>query len=74
MNVKKPLIFVKYFCIENNVFFEFHLFVFYVKDIKTNEVHISGRSKDDLYVLSKSFAMSLPQFLLSVSMSSSAIV
>jgi len=63
--IKKPLLSVQKFCLENNVFFEFHPFVFYVKDLMTKEVLLSGRSRDGLYVLSESSATSLPQAFLS---------
>jgi histone deacetylase 1/2 len=51
--ITKPLLSVQKFCLDNNVYFEFHPFLFYVKDLNTNEVLLSGQSKDDLYTLSK---------------------
>jgi histone deacetylase 1/2 len=72
--IKKPLLSVQKFCLENNVFFEFHPFVFYVKDFMTKEVLLSGRSGDGLYVLSESSATSLPQAFLSTRISTSADV
>jgi histone deacetylase 1/2 len=63
--IKKPLLSVQNFCLENNVFFEFHPFVFYVKDLMTKEVLLSSQSRDGLYVLSESSATSLPQAFLS---------
>jgi hypothetical protein len=59
--LKKRLLFVKQFCRESCVFFEFHSSVFYVKDLITKEVLLSGQSKDGLYVLSENFATSMPQ-------------
>jgi len=55
--------------LENNNFFEFHSFVFYVKNRLTKEVLLFGWSRDYLYVISKSSATSLPQALLSISVS-----
>jgi hypothetical protein len=37
-HIKKPLLSVQKFCIENNVFFELHSSMFYVKDLITKEV------------------------------------
>ena len=59
-DIKKPLLFVQKFCLENNVFFEFHSFLFYVKDHMTKEVLLSSWSRDGLYVLFESFATLLP--------------
>jgi hypothetical protein len=39
----------------------FTLFVFYVKDLNTNEVLLSSQSQDGLYALSRSFVTSVPQ-------------
>jgi hypothetical protein len=55
----KPLLFVQNFYRDNHVYFEFHAFVFYVKDLITKEVLISGQSNDGLYVLSESSATSI---------------
>ncbi|KAJ6733370.1 hypothetical protein OIU74_005177 [Salix koriyanagi] len=71
-HIKKRLLSVQQFCRENYVFFEFHSFVFYVKDLITKEVLLSGRSKDGLYVLSESSATLLPQAFLSTSLAASA--
>ena len=70
--LKKRLLFVKQFCRESCVFFEFHSSVFYVKDLITKEVLLSGQSKDGLYVLLENSAMSMPQAFLSASLSTSA--
>ena len=61
--ITKPLLSVQKFCLDNNVYFEFHPFLFYVKDLNTNEELLSGQSKDGLYTLSKfrSFVLSNPQ-------------
>jgi hypothetical protein len=73
-HIKKPLLSVQKFCLENNVFFEFHPFLFYVKDLMTKEVLFSGRSRDGLYILSASSAMSLPQVFSSTCVSTSTDV
>jgi histone deacetylase 1/2 len=70
--IKKPLLSVQKFCLENNVFFEFHSCFFYIKDLMTKEVLLSGQSRDGLYVLSESSAMSLPQAFSSTCLSTSA--
>jgi hypothetical protein len=72
--LKKPLISVQNFCLENNVFFEFHPFVFYVKNLMTKEVLLFGQSRDGLYVLSQSSATSLPQAFQSTRISTLANV
>jgi histone deacetylase 1/2 len=61
-------------CLDNNVYFEFHPFLFYVKDLNTNEVLLSGQSKDDLYTLSRfgSSVPSIPQAYWSPCISASA--
>jgi hypothetical protein len=51
--ITKPLLSVQKFCLDNNVYFEFHPFLFYVKDLNTNEVLLLGQSKYGLYTLSK---------------------
>jgi histone deacetylase 1/2 len=73
-HIKKPLLFVQKFCIENNVFFEFHSSMFYVKDLITKEVLLSGQSRDGLYVLSESSATFVHEAFLSTSVSSTADV
>jgi histone deacetylase 1/2 len=60
-HIMKPLLSVQKFCLDNNIYFEFHPFVFYVKDINTNEVLLSGQSKDGLYALTRSFVTSVLQ-------------
>ena len=52
--ITKPLLSVQKFYLDNNVYFEFHPCVFYVKDFNTHEVLLSGQSKDGLYALTKS--------------------
>jgi len=59
--ITKPLLSVQKFCLDNNVYLEFHPRVFYVKDLNTHEVLLLGQSKDGLYVLTKSFITSVPQ-------------
>jgi histone deacetylase 1/2 len=58
--ITKPLLSVQKFYLDNNIYFEFHPRVFYVKDLNTNEVLLSGQSKDGLYALTKSFITSVP--------------
>jgi hypothetical protein len=72
--LKKPLLSIQKFYLKNNVFFEFHSSLFYVKDLMTKEVLLSGRSRDGLYVLSESSAMSFPQVVSSICLSTSADV
>jgi hypothetical protein len=59
--IMKPLLSVQKFCLDNNVYFEFHPRVFYVKDLNTHEVLLSSQSKDGLYALTKSSVTSVPQ-------------
>jgi len=59
--ITKPLLSVQKFYLYNNVYFEFHPRVFYVKDFNTHEVLLSGQSKDGLYALTKSSVTSVPQ-------------
>jgi hypothetical protein len=73
LNITKPLLSVQKFCLENNVF-EFHYFLFYVKDLMKKEVLLSGRSRDDLYVLFELSATSLPQVFSFTCFSASANV
>jgi histone deacetylase 1/2 len=58
--ITKPLLSVQKFYLDNNIYFEFHPRVFYVKDLNTNEVLLSGQSKDGLYALTKSSITSVP--------------
>jgi hypothetical protein len=73
-HIKIPLLSVQNFFLENNVFFEFHPFLFYVKDLMTKEVLLFGRSRDGLYILSESSTTSLPQVFSSTCLSTSANV
>ena len=72
--ITKPLLSVHKFRLDNNVYFEFHPFLFYVKDLNTNEVLLSGQSKDGLYTLSRfrSSIPSIPQAYWSPRISASA--
>ena len=72
--IKKPLLSIQKFYLKNNVFFEFHSSLFYVKDLMTKEVLLSGRSRDGLYVLSESSTMSFPQVVSSICLSTSTDV
>jgi len=60
-HITKPLLSVQNFCRDNHVYFEFHASIFYVKDLVTKEVLLSGQSHDGLYVLSESSATLVPQ-------------
>jgi hypothetical protein len=52
---KKNLLFVHHFCLDNNVFFEFHASFFLVKDYLGNILH-RGPLSNGLYTLSASLA------------------
>jgi len=54
-HITKPLLSVKNFYCDNNLYFEFHASVFYVKDLTTKAVLLSSQNNDGLYVLSESF-------------------
>ncbi|KAJ0500301.1 putative RNA-directed DNA polymerase [Helianthus annuus] len=54
--IKHNLLSVQKFCLDNNVFFEFHPFFFCVKDISTRTTLLTGPSKDGLY------SLALPKF------------
>ena len=41
-HITKPLLFVQKFYLVNNIYFEFHQFVFYVKDLNTKAVLLLG--------------------------------
>jgi len=60
-HITKPLLFVQKFCRDNNVYFEFHVSVFYVKDLTIKSVLLFGQSNDGLYVFSESSATAIPQ-------------
>jgi histone deacetylase 1/2 len=60
-HITKPLLSVQKFFRDNHIYFEFHASMFYVKDLVTKEVLLSGQSHDGLYVLSESSATSVPQ-------------
>jgi len=59
--IRKHLLSVQKFCLDNNIYFKFHPFVFYVKDLNTNEVLLSSQSQDGLYALSRSSVTLVPQ-------------
>jgi hypothetical protein len=58
------LLYIQKFCLENNVFFKFHPFVFYVNDLISNGVLLFGWSRDGFYIMSKSFTTLLPHAFL----------
>jgi histone deacetylase 1/2 len=60
-HITKPLLSVQKLCLDNHDYFEFHASMFYVKDLITEEVLLSGQSHDGLYVLLESSATSVPQ-------------
>jgi histone deacetylase 1/2 len=70
--ITKPLLSVQKFYLDNNVYFEFHPCVFYVMDLNTYEILLSGQSKDGLYALTKSSVTSVPQAYWSPCTSASA--
>jgi hypothetical protein len=47
-HIQKSLLFVEIFCRDNNIYFKFQAFVFYVKDFNTKSVLLSDQSKDGL--------------------------
>jgi len=55
------LLSVQFFFHDNNVYFEFHASVFYVKDLTTKAILLSGQSNEGLYVFSESSATVIPQ-------------
>jgi histone deacetylase 1/2 len=71
-HITKPLLSVRKFCRDNHVYFEFHAFMFYVKDLITKEVLLSVQSHDGLYVLSEYSATSVPQAFWSPCISATA--
>ena len=60
-HITKPMLYVQKLCRGNHVYFEFHTSMFYVKDLITKEVLLSGKSNDGLYILSESSETSVPQ-------------
>ncbi|KAL3846245.1 hypothetical protein ACJIZ3_003648 [Penstemon smallii] len=48
--ITKNLVYVLNFCIDNDVYFEFHASHFCVKDSRTRTLLLHGRTKDGLYV------------------------
>jgi len=60
-HIQKNLLSVQKSCLDNNVYFEFHLFVFYIKDFNIKALLFSGQSKDGLYILSKTSTTFIPQ-------------
>jgi len=70
--ITKPLLSVQKFYLDNNVYFEFHPRVFYVKDLNTHEILLPSQNKDGLYALTKSFVTSVPQAYWSPCTSASA--
>jgi histone deacetylase 1/2 len=71
-HITKPLLSIHKFYRDNNVYFEFHASVFYVKDFTSKAVLLFGQSNDGLYVLSKSSTTTIPQAYWSPCISASA--
>ena len=71
-NITKPLLSVQKFYRDNHVYFEFHAFMFYVKDLVAKEVLLFGQSNDGFYVISESFTTSVPQAFWSPCISATA--
>jgi len=71
-HITKSLLSVQKFCRDNHIYFEFHASMFYVKDLVTNKVLLSGHSHDGLYVLSESSTTSVPQAFWSPCISATA--
>lgn len=64
-DIQKNLLFVQRFCLDNNVFFEFHASFFIVKDYSRTILH-RGPLNNGLYHFSASLAHLQPQALSSV--------
>ncbi|KAM0012969.1 putative RNA-directed DNA polymerase [Helianthus debilis subsp. tardiflorus] len=60
-NLKQNLLSVQQFCLENNVFFEFHSSFFVVKDESTHTTLLSGPSENGLYTLRLPRFKSIPK-------------
>jgi hypothetical protein len=63
--IQKNLLFVHHFCLDNNVFFEFHVFFFLVKDYLGNILH-QGPLSNGFYNFSASLAHLHPKGLSSI--------
>lgn len=50
-SITKNLLSVRQFCHDNSVYFEFHSYYFFVKDLQTWGVLLQGTVKNGLYVL-----------------------
>jgi histone deacetylase 1/2 len=71
--ITKPLLSVQKFHLDNNVYFEFHPFLFYVKDINTNEVSSQDRVKMD-YILCPGSGLPSRQFLKPIGLPASLLL
>ena len=60
-HITKPLLSVHNFFLDNNVYFEFYPFVFYVKDLNTKAILLSSQNKDGLYALTRSSILLVSQ-------------
>lgn len=50
-HITKQLLSVQKFCLDNNVFFEFHTLFFVIKDVSTHTTLLTGLSENGLYKL-----------------------
>jgi len=60
-HITKPLLSVQKIYCDNNVYFKFHASVFYIKDLSTKTMLLSGHSNDSFYVLSESSTTTISQ-------------
>ena len=56
-HITKPLFYVQKLYHDYNVYFEFHAFVFYIKDHTTKAILLCGQSNNGFYVLFESSTM-----------------
>lgn len=61
---KKNLLYVQKFCLDNDVFFEFHSSFFVVKENTTKTTLLMGPSKNGLYSILLPSLNRLPKFVL----------
>jgi len=71
--IKKNLLSVQQFCLDNNVFFEFHSSFFAVKDVSTQAILLSGPSNNGLYSLRLPQLKPIPKCTFTATKASSTI-
>lgn len=71
--IKKNLLSVQQFCLDNNVFFEFHSSFFVVKDESTHSILLTGPSNQGLYSLRLPQLQSLPHVSFTATKASSQV-